>query len=74
MATIYAMAGKKTILIGADLRKPKLYIDFDKENRLGLSSYLTKPLSTKQIIKKSEIVNLDESLQVLSPKSLGFTG
>ena len=31
MATIYAMAGKKTILIGADLRKPKLYIDFDKE-------------------------------------------
>ena len=41
MATIYAMAGKKTILIGADLRKPKLYIDFDKENHLGLSSYLT---------------------------------
>ena len=59
MATIYAMAGKKTILIGADLRKPKLYIDFDKENHLGLSSYLTEPLSTKQIIKQSEIVNLD---------------
>ena len=26
------MAGNKTILVGADLRKPKLYIDFDKEN------------------------------------------
>ena len=31
---------KKTILIGADLRKPKLYIDFDKENRLDFHLYL----------------------------------
>lgn len=59
LAVIYAMAGRKTILIGADLRKPKLYIDFDKENHLGLSSYLTESLVLEKIIKKSEIENLD---------------
>ncbi len=59
LSTIYAMAGHKTILVGADLRKPKLYIDFDKENHLGLSSYLAEPLNSKKIIKKSKIKNLD---------------
>ena len=59
LSTIFAMAGNKTILVGADLRKPKLYIDFDKENNLGLSSYLSGPLNSKKIIKKSQIENLD---------------
>lgn len=58
LATIYAMSGKKTILIGADMRKPKLYVDFDKENKKGLSTYLIGEEKLKDVIKKSEIENL----------------
>ena len=53
------MAGKKTILVGADLRKPKLYKDFEENNDLGLSTYLKEAINTNQIIKKSKIKNLD---------------
>ena len=32
MASVFALSGKKTILIGLDLRKPKIYDDFDLPN------------------------------------------
>ena len=40
LAAIYAASGKKTILLGADLRKPKIFQDFELSNKIGLSSYL----------------------------------
>ena len=32
MATVFALSGKKTILVGLDLRKPKIFGDFDIDN------------------------------------------
>ena len=40
LSLIMANAGYKTMLIGADLRKPKINENFNLDNSLGLSSYL----------------------------------
>ena len=59
LATVFALSGNKTILIGADLRKPKIHEDFSIDERTGLSNYLINKCSIKQIIQKSEIDNMD---------------
>jgi tyrosine-protein kinase Etk/Wzc len=40
LASIFAMYDKKTLLMGFDLRKPKIYQDFGLTNTEGISSYL----------------------------------
>ena len=37
LATIFAMYGKKVVLLGFDLRKPKIYQDFGLTNTEGIS-------------------------------------
>jgi capsular exopolysaccharide synthesis family protein len=59
LASVFALAGKKTLLIGADLRKPKLYDDLGLKNDLGLSQYLSNLATLEQVIQTSEIENLD---------------
>ena len=53
MASIYAMYGKKTVLVGMDLRKPRLYQEFGLSNRLGVTSYLSGKASLNEIIQPS---------------------
>lgn len=53
MASIYAMYGKKTVLVGMDLRKPRLYQEFGLSNRLGVTSYLSGKASINEIIQPS---------------------
>ena len=53
MASIYAMYGKKTVLIGMDLRKPRLYQEFGLSNKMGASSYLAGKASLDEIIQPS---------------------
>ena len=60
MASIYAMYGKKTVLIGMDLRKPRLYQEFGLSNKVGVSSYLAGKASIDDIIQPSgKLPNLD---------------
>ena len=59
MATVFALGGKKTLVIGMDLRKPKLYIDFDIPNDHGMVNYLISEASKESIIRKTQIPNLD---------------
>jgi Mrp family chromosome partitioning ATPase len=60
MASIYAMYGKKTVLIGMDLRKPRLYQEFGISNKMGVSSYLAGKASLNEIIQPSgKLPNLD---------------
>ena len=59
MATVFALGGKKTIVIGMDLRKPKLYIDFDLTNETGLVNYLIKEATLEDVIHKTVVPNLD---------------
>jgi len=60
LASIYAQYGKKTILLGFDLRKPKIYQDFELSNRLGLTSYLIGKNSLDEVIQPSvKVEHLD---------------
>lgn len=59
MATVFAMSDKKTILLGLDLRKPKLHKDFDIDNEVGIVNYLIGQKEKSEIIKKTQIPNLD---------------
>ncbi|MDC0202013.1 polysaccharide biosynthesis tyrosine autokinase [Flavobacteriales bacterium] len=58
LALIMAAAGYKTILIGADLRKPKTHENFNIDNLSGLSSYLINKSSLSDIIHKTDTDNL----------------
>ena len=59
LGSAYAISGKKTILIGADLRKPRLYLSFDQSNDIGLSTYLSGNSTLKEILKQSKFNNID---------------
>ena len=58
LALIMANAGYKTILIGADLRKPKIHEDFNINNSIGLSSYLINKSALSDILQKTNTENL----------------
>jgi len=58
LATILAMNNSKVLLIGADLRKPKLHKIFKFENDKGLSTYLIGYNTIDQIIFPTQISNL----------------
>ena len=59
LAAIFALSGHKTILIGGDLRKPKLHEDFKVDTSKGLSSYLINKSDLGEVIEKTEIDTLD---------------
>lgn len=59
MATVFALSGKKTVLIGMDLRKPKIFDDFQLDNDIGIVNYLIGQKSPSEITKKSKVPNLD---------------
>jgi len=58
LASILAMNNKKVLIIGADLRKPKLHKIFKIENEIGLSTYLIGYNTVDQIISPTTINNL----------------
>ena len=59
MATVFALSGKKTVLLGLDLRKPKMYSNFEINNKQGIVNYLINQTGIEEIINKSHIPNLD---------------
>ena len=59
IASVLGLSGKKTILLGMDLRKPKIFGDFKINNQYGISNYLTGEVEIGQIIYKTSIPDLD---------------
>ncbi|GAB4285378.1 MAG: tyrosine-protein kinase domain-containing protein [Marinilabiliales bacterium] len=59
LACIFALSAKKTIILGMDLRKPKLHKEFNMSNDVGLSTYLIRKNTKEEIIKQTQIENLD---------------
>jgi len=59
MATVFALSDKKTILVGLDLRKPKIFGDFKVNNDVGIVNYLIGQKTKEEIIQKTHIENLD---------------
>jgi capsular exopolysaccharide synthesis family protein len=58
LACILAMNKNKVLLIGADLRKPKLQKHFNQSNEHGLSTYLIGYDSFDQVVFPTAIENL----------------
>lgn len=58
LGTVLAMSGKKTLIIGADLRKPKIFGDFQLGNTLGLSNYLSSMNSFQEVVQQTSVDNL----------------
>ncbi|MFV9484343.1 polysaccharide biosynthesis tyrosine autokinase, partial [Christiangramia sp. ASW11-125] len=59
LATVFALSEKKTVLIGVDLRKPKIFDDFELNNDLGIVNYLIDQATIDEIIQPSKIPYLD---------------
>jgi capsular exopolysaccharide synthesis family protein len=59
LASVYALTGKKTILLGCDMRKPKIFGDFGLDNTKGLSSYLSGMEEKASVIQAARFENLD---------------
>ena len=59
IASVYALLGKKTLLLGFDLRRPALYKEFNLKNEKGITSYLINNAEIKDIIQRTQIENLD---------------
>ncbi len=60
IASIYALYNKKTVLLGFDMRKPKLFQEFNLTNNIGLSSFLSNKEPLENIIQPSrKTPNLD---------------
>jgi len=58
IASVLGLSGKKTILLGMYLRKPKIFGDFKIDNKYGISNYLTGEVEMDKIINQTKIPNL----------------
>ncbi|MDO9553464.1 tyrosine-protein kinase [Rhodonellum sp.] len=50
LASAMALGSKKTVVVGADLRRPKLASYFNGSEKIGLSTYLIGKVDVKEII------------------------
>lgn len=53
LANIFALAGKKVVLVELDLRKPKVSINLGLDNSKGFSNYIISDMEVASIIKPS---------------------
>jgi capsular exopolysaccharide synthesis family protein len=58
LATITAMLGKKVLLIGLDLRKPRINKVLAFENSPGMSTFLSGNCKYEDVIKSTQVENL----------------
>lgn len=58
MASVYSLMGKKTILVGFDLRRPKIFQDFNLSNEKGVSTWLIGKDSLGDIVQETSFENL----------------
>jgi tyrosine-protein kinase Etk/Wzc len=59
LATVFAHSKKKTIILGVDLRRQKIFSELSNDNSKGLSTYLAGIHSSDEIIKSTPIDFLD---------------
>lgn len=59
LASATALTGKKTVLVGMDLRRPQLAQRFGLDKNIGVTNYLIGELKLEEIIQKTQNPNLD---------------
>lgn len=58
LASAFSLTGKRTIIVDFDLRKPKLYNEFDLDNNQGVSTWLIGKDNLLDVIKETKYENL----------------
>jgi capsular exopolysaccharide synthesis family protein len=58
LASVMALGGKRTIVVGADLRRPKLASYFNHSEKIGLSQFLIGKVTEADIILPTQHANL----------------
>lgn len=58
LASAMALGSKKTVVVGGDLRRPKLASYFGESDKIGLSTYLIGKVEAAEIVKTTEQENL----------------
>ena len=58
LASVLSLGEQKVVLVGMDLRKPKIFNDFGLSNETGLSNYLAGHNTKDEIIQKTTYNNL----------------
>lgn len=59
MASATALTGKKTLLVGFDLRRPQIAQRFKLDKNIGVTNYLIGDATIDEIIQKTQEPNLD---------------
>ena len=59
IATVFALSEKKTVIVGLDLRKPKIFDDFKLTNQIGVVNYLIGQKTLEEVTNKTQIPYLD---------------
>lgn len=59
MAIVFAEAGKRVLLVDADMRRPTLHHTFQMANKIGLSNLLLKKGRLQDTVRRSGVPGLD---------------
>ncbi|HLF51204.1 polysaccharide biosynthesis tyrosine autokinase [Flavobacterium sp.] len=59
IATVFALSEKKTVIVVLDLRRPRIFGDFNLENTHGVVNYLIGQKTVDEIVQKTHIAYLD---------------
>jgi len=59
LASIYALAGKRTLLLGFDLQRPRIAEAFNLSRNEGITNYLINDMPVDEVIQKTVTKNLD---------------
>ena len=59
LATVFAQAGNRVLIVDSDLRRPTLHKLFKVANNLGLTNYLLKQNTLVEIVQTTGVPNLD---------------
>lgn len=59
LAITFALTGERVLLIDADLRKPKIHMSLNLENKTGFSNYLAGFAQLDEVIQHDEIHGFD---------------
>jgi polysaccharide biosynthesis transport protein len=59
LATIFAQAGQRVLVVDSDLRRPSLHKFLKVTNSIGLTNYLLKQNSLDEVVQTTQLPNMD---------------
>lgn len=75
LATVFAQAGQRVLIVDSDLRRPTLHKVLNVSNNLGLTNYLLKQNSLAEVVQTTNVPMLDFMASGRLPNSsMGILG